>query len=58
MKEEKGGDEGNDGKDDAEETKAAWSFVSFSSVKEMTEPWYPPLLSLGDDMTDSDRRGE
>ena len=59
MKERRrGGDEGNGGEDDAEETKAARSFVSFSSVKEMTEPWYPPLLSLGDDMMDPDRRGE
>ena len=45
MKEEKGGDEGNSDKDDAEETKAARSFVSFSLVKEATKPWYPPLLS-------------
>ena len=58
MKEEKGGDKGNGGEDDAEETKAVRSFVSFSSVKETTEPWYPLLLSLGDDMMDSDWRGE
>ena len=38
MKEEKGGDKGNGDKDDAEETKAARSFVSFSSVKEMMGP--------------------
>ena len=39
MKEENGGDEGNGGKDDAEETKAVWSFLSSSSVKETIEPW-------------------
>ena len=38
MKEEKGRDEGNGGEDDAEETKAAHSFLSFSSAKETTEP--------------------
>ena len=38
MKEEKAGDKGNGGEGDAEETKVARSFVSFSSVKEMTEP--------------------
>ena len=58
MKEENGGDEGNGGEDDAEDTKATRSFVSFSSVKETTEPWCPPLLSPGDDMMDPDRRGE
>ena len=41
-----GGDEENVGKDDAEKTKAACSFFSFSLVKETTEPWYPPLLSV------------
>ena len=56
MKEEKGGDKGNSGKDDAEETEAARSFVSFSSLKETTEPWHPHLLSLGDDMMDPDQR--
>ena len=58
MEEEKGGDEGNGGEDEVEETKAVRSFVSFSSVKETAEHWYPPLLSLGDDMMNSDRRGE
>ena len=58
MKEEKGRDEGNGCEDDTEETKAARSFVSFSSVKETAGPWYPPLLSLRDDMMDPDRRGE
>ena len=58
MKKEKGGDEGSGGKDGGEETKATRSFVSFSSVKETTEPWYHPLLFLGDDMMDPDRRGE
>ena len=58
MKEEKGRDEGNGGKDDTKETKAARSFVSFSSVKETTEPWYPSLLIQGDNMMDPDRRGE
>ena len=59
MKEAKGGDKGNGGEDNTEETKTKWSFVvSFSFVKESTESWYPPLLSLGDDMTEPDRRGE
>ena len=58
MKKEKAGDEGNGDENDAEKMKAARSFVSFSSVKETTEPWHPPLLSLGDDMMDPDRRGE
>ena len=58
MKEEKGGDEGNGGEDNVEETKAARSVVSFSSVKETTEPWYPPLLTQGDEMMDPDRRGK
>ena len=48
MKEEKGGDEGHGGEDDANETKTARSFISFSLVKKTTEPWYPPLLSLRD----------
>ena len=56
-KEKKGGDEENGGKDGAEETKATRSFVSFSSVKETAGPWYPPLLSLRDDMMDPDRGG-
>ena len=51
MKEEKGGDEGNNDENDAEEMKAARSFVSFSLVKETMEPWYSPLLSLGEENT-------
>ena len=58
MKEEKGGDEGNDGEGNAEETKAARSFVSFSLFKETMESWYPPLLTQGYDMMDPDWRGE
>ena len=58
IKEEKAGDEGNGREDDAEKTKAVRSFVLFSSVKETAEPWYPPLLSLRDDMMDPDQRGE
>ena len=44
----------NNSEDNAEETKAAHSFVSFSFEKETKEPCHPPLLSLGDDMMDPD----
>ena len=46
------GVEGNDDVDDADETNAARSFVSFSSEKETKEPWPPPLLYLSEVMLD------
>ena len=49
-----GGNEGNDNADNAREKDAARSFVSFSSEKELKEPWPPPLLPLGDAMMDPD----
>ena len=39
-----GGNEENRDVDSAKEKDATWSFVSFSSEKEMKEPWPPPLL--------------
>ena len=55
--EQQGEPEGDNKADDAKETKAAQSCVSFSSEKETKEPWHPSLLSLGDDTMDPDPEG-
>ena len=53
-KKENKGNEGRGNENDEKERNITRSFISFSSEKEVEEPWPLPLLSLGDVTMDLD----